>query len=284
MLKKYILFICFLAAINVNAQSETSPPEEKGYTSITLSGTHDFVVGGFVYIKESYLPADTLSFNQGLRMSHWTSAAIMLSHTFKSRSSINLSAEDFFFDGAVRPNRVVFYNSLVLNGYQDMVIDKSRLFRVQFKYQHPLTKAKSDFQLYYDVGAIYDALFFRIDAKVLNDGDHSHLTEDFDDQVIPYPMLGAKAELYLNKAHASSVYAEATGSFAPESFKFYHRTGEIDYTYYSLNTALGYHLRCRHLFLSPKISYRLLNAKEDEGGHNFYISAGGISLDVGWRF
>ena len=284
MLNKYILFIGCLLAINVYAQDEANKEPERGYFSITLNGTHDFLVGGYVYIQESYLPADTLSFNQGLNMSKWNSTAATLSYTYKSRSSINLSAEDFFFDGAVRPKRVVFYNSLVLNGYQDMTIDNSKLFRVQFKYQHPLTKSTSDFQLYYDLGLIYDALFFRIDAKVLNDADHSHLEEDFDDQVIPYPMVGAKAELFLNPSHASSVYAEATTSWVPATFKFFHRTGEIDYTYYSLNTAFGYELRTGHLSLTPKITYRLLNTKEDEGNHNFYISAGGVSLDMGWRF
>jgi hypothetical protein len=271
------LFLSFFA--------KAQPPEDKSYTAFHLSGTYYFSLGGYVYVKEAALPADTLSFSQYFKSSYLSSVSASVTHTFKNRGSVSLSGENFFFTGTNRPKKIIYHNNLVIDGYHSISVDRSQLFRVQLQYMKPLTNVSSDFQFYYRAGLLYDYLIFQIDASVLNENpDLVNLEEDFNDQVIPYPFLGMRAELYLNKSRNSIIYAEGLGTFIPASTGFFRSPHAKDYSYYTVNASGGYEYRSGRLSVSPKLTYLILHTTEDEHFHRYKLSTTGVSLDIGWRF
>jgi len=120
---KKILCLLMFVSLNTFAQDEspmahtdTATQVRKGYWSASLGYTYDFLVEGYVYVKEVNSMADSLSFNEDLNLSNWHNAAIELKYNFKNDAALSLSVERFFFTATNRVNKNLYYNDLVIDG------------------------------------------------------------------------------------------------------------------------------------------------------------------------
>ena len=284
MMKK-ILCLVMLISINTFAQEEsaTAPsdsvkPERKGYWSTSLGYTYDFFVDGYVYVKEVNSIADSLSFNEDLNLSHWHNAALDVKYTFKNDAALSLSVERFFFTATNRVKKNIYYNDLIINGSAGISIKGTRMYRGTLLFEKPVTKRGSCIKASIEAGLMYDYIHFEIAGQIINEGDSLNFKEDFNDQVIPAPVLGAKAEWFLGSGDRSAITLEAKGTYVSQWLEIYK------YEHTAFNAELGYRFSSRCFFVSPKLVFRHLHSREDESQHIFDITTLGANMEVGFKF
>ena len=257
--------------------SQDSLPR-KGYWSTSLAYTYDFYVKGFVYVKEIHSSADSISFKEDLKVSRWHNLALNIKRTFRNDASLSLSMERFLFTGVHRQPKNLHYNQLVINGNAGISIKDSKIFRALALYEAPLTKRGPALRAYYAAGLLYDYIHFKINGQIVNEGDSLNFKEDFNDQIIPAPVLGAKLEWAIGSADRSLITLQGMGTYVSDWLKIYH------YEYTAWNVSLGYRYNTRCFFVSPKIIGRHLHSREDERHHVFDISTVGANLELGFKF
>jgi hypothetical protein len=276
--KRILFIICIIVSFDLRAQ----PPADKAFTEAHLSITHDMIRSGEIFVKERNTAADRISFSDKFRKSSWSSIAAKLAYTFENSSSLRFSLENFFFSGKNYPAHNIHYNTLVIDGAGGISIDKSRIFRFLIAFQKPFSRDESKTRTYYTAGLIHDAINFKINGSIINDGEAGRLSEDFNDQLIPCPFVGAGMEYHLNKSGKSLLTLDASGTYVPGEIKLFKGRNR-DY-YYFLNSSIGYKYYSGRFSLNPNITYKLIGTSEDNKAHQFLISGTGLSLDAGWIF
>jgi hypothetical protein len=272
------LWILILVSLQGFSQDTTKSQERKGYWTASMGYTYDFFVDGYVYVKEVNSIADSLSFNEDLNVSHWHNAALKIKYTFKNDASLGLSVERFIFTATNRVRENIYYNDLVINGSAGISIKGTNMYRGMLLFEKPVTRRGSCIKASLEGGLMYDYIHFEITGQIINEGDSLNFKEDFNDQVIPAPVLGAKAEWMLGSGDRSIISLEAKGTYVSQWLEIYK------YEHTAINAELGYRYNTRCFFISPKLVYRHLHSREDENNHVFDITSLGANLEVGFKF
>jgi len=260
------------------SQDSTASSERKGYWTTSLGYTYDFFVDGYVYVKEVHTIADSLSFNEDLNLSHWHNAALELRYTFKNDASLALSFERFLFTATNRENKNIYYNDLVIDGSAGISIKDTRMYRGMLLFEMPVTRRSSCIRVAPEIGLMYDYIHFKITGNIINEGDSVNLKEDFNDQVIPAPVLGVKTEWFIGSGDRSVILLEARGTYVNQWLEFFK------YEHTAFNAELGYRYNTKCFFISPKLVYRHIHSREDESAHIFDITSLGANMEVGFKF
>jgi hypothetical protein len=277
LMKKLLCFLMF-ASLHGYSQDEQSAPERKGYWTASLGYTYDFLVDGYVYVKEVNSIADSLSFNEELNLSHWHNAALELKYTFKNDASLGLSVERFFFTATNRVNENLYYNNLVIDGSAGISIKNTRMYRGSLIFEKPVTRRGSCVKASIQAGLMYDYIHFEINGQIINEGDSLNFKEDFNDQVIPAPVLGAKVEWFPGSGDRSVIFLEGKGTYVSQWLEIF----KYEHTAFTAEAGYRYNAKC--FFLSPKLVFRHLHSREDESNHVFDITTLGASLEMGFKF
>jgi len=275
---KKLLCLLMLFSLTAFAQDENVVPERKGYWSASLGYTYDFLVEGYVYVKEVNSVADSLSFNQDLNLSHWHNAALKLKYTFKNDAGLTFSVERFFFTETHKVKENIYYNDLVINGSAGISLKETQMYRGMLLFEKPVTRRGSCIRASLEGGLMYDYIHLKITGQIINEGDSLNFKEDFNDQVIPAPVLGAKGEWFIGSGDRSIIVLEAKGTYVSQWLEIYN------YEHTAVNVELGYRYNARCFFISPKLIYRHLHSREDESQHVFDISTLGANMEVGVKF
>lgn len=275
---KKLLCLLLLISIHARAQEVNDTPERKGYWTASVGYTYDFLVDGYVYVKEVNSAADSLSFNQDLNISHWHNASIKLKYTFKNDAGLTFSVERFFFTETHSVKKNLYYNELVINGNAGITLKDSRVYRGMLLFEKPVTRRSSPIRASLEAGLMYDYIHLKIKGQIINEGDSLNFKEDFNDQVIPAPVLGAKAEWFIGSGDRSVISLEAKGTYVNKWLEIYH------YEHTAVNVELGYRYNTRCFFVSPKLVFRHMHSREDESKHVFDISTLGANMEVGFKF
>src|SRR6187455_2301311 len=106
---KKLLCLLILTSSYAYSQEQTETPERKGYWTASAGYTYDFLVDGYVFVRDVNSVADSLSFNQDMNLSHWHNLAVELKYTFKNDASLSLSVERFFFTDTHKVNKNIYY-------------------------------------------------------------------------------------------------------------------------------------------------------------------------------
>ena len=275
---KKLLCLFIFASTHSFAQEESAPAERRGFWSASVGYTYDFYVDGYVYVKEVHSAADSLSFNEDLNLSHWHNAALKLKYTFKNESALSLSFERFFFTSEHQIDKNLYYNDLVIDGSAGITIKDTRMYRGMLLYEKPVTRRGSSVKATLLGGLMYDYIHFKISGQIINEGDSLNFKEDFNDQVIPAPVLGARVEWFPCNGDRSSIFLEVKGTYVSQWLQIFK------YEHTAFNSEIGYRYSTRSFFVSPKLVFRHLHSREDEILHEFNITTMGGSMEVGFKF
>jgi hypothetical protein len=275
---KKVLSLFVLASLQGFSQDTTQITERKGYWTASMGYTYDFFVDGYVYVKEVNSIADSLSFNEDLNFSHWHNAALELKYTFKNDASLSLSVEKFIFTATNRIKENIYYNDLVINGKAGISIKGTNMYRGVLLFEKPVTHRGSCVRASLEGGIMYDYIHFEITGQIINEGDSLNFKEDFNDQVIPAPVLGAKAEWLIGSGDRSIISLAAKGTYVSQWLEIYK------YEHTAFNAELGYKYNARCFFISPKLVFRHLHSREDDSNHVFDITSLGANVEVGFKF
>lgn len=275
---KKLLCLLLFTSLYAYSQDEAETPVRKGYWTTSFGYTYDFFVDGYVFVKEVNSIADSLSFNEDLNQSHWHNAAVELRYTFKNDASLALSVERFFFTATHRVNKNIYYNDLVINGSAGITIKDTRMYRGMLIFEKPLTRHSSCIRAAVEAGLMYDYIHFEIKGQIINEGDSLNFKEDFNDQVIPAPVLGAKLEWFIGDGDRSAILLEAKGTYVSQWLEIYK------YEHTAFNAELGYRFNTKCFFISPKLVFRHLHSREDESAHIFDITTLGANMELGFKF
>jgi hypothetical protein len=277
-MKKSCLFLfSFLCMITINAQTPTRP-----YWSFTPFFTYNVLVDGHMHVNDPHFPEDAISFTQDIGNTLWSNIGLTLNRTFKNSSAFTLTGEYFFISGANQSKRNILFNSVLLNSSEGITIDHSRIIRFQAFYEKLLSKQEASTRIIFLSGLIYDYHLMVITSQILNDTDAVLLHEDFNDQVIPYPQIGARFEKDLSSYN--HLLLQISGTYIPRMSRS-HITRKLEaFQYYCLNSSFSYQYSANHFSFGPAVTNRLFRTAEDEGKHDFYISLLGISASVTYKF
>jgi hypothetical protein len=275
-MKKALLLLLVLAVYSSYAQ------EKKGNWSVSLGYTFEPLIDGYVYVKEINSVADSLSFNEDLNVSRWHNVSVKVKKTFKSKSSLSLSFEKFFYASTNKLDKNIYYNDLVINGRAGITVSNSYIYRGLLLFEDPVTKWDAKLRLSYLVGLLYDNIIFHISGQVINEGDSVNFRENFNDQVIPSLVLGGKAEWSICQSAHSRITLETFGTYIPS--RLMNRLTGATFEYTAINGALGYTYDTGKFFISPKITGRHMHSRNDEERHIFRTTNGGVNLEIGFRF
>ena len=273
----YLFLLSLLFSTTINAQTPAAP-----FWSFSPFFTYDAIVDGHINVNDPNFPEDTISFTQDIGNTIWSNIGGTLNRTFKNNSSLTLTGEYFFISGESKSKRNIWFNSVLLGSSEGITIDHSRLIRVQALYEKLLSKPESSARFTFLGGLLYDFLLVKIDARILNDTDAVLLHEDFNDQVIPYPEIGARFEKDLSSHN--HLVLQAAGTYIPRMSRADIKRKIESFQYYCLNSRFSYQYSSGHFSFGPGITYRFFRTSEDEGKHDFYISLLGVNASVTVRF
>jgi hypothetical protein len=273
--------LSFFLTASIAAATATGQAISAPYWSITPSFNYELYSNGSLNDNDPHYPADTISFKQDLRHTSWSSGALNIRRVFKNHNALSLSGEYFFITGLDSTDRNIWFNGVLLGSRGGITIDHSRIIRVQANYEWLLSKQESHSRLTAIAGLIYDYQLIEITTRILNDADTVLLEEDFNDQVIPYPQIGARFEQDLNEH--SHLIVQATGTYIPRS-KHSDIRKPSSFRYYCFTSNLFYQYTTGSFSFMPGLSYRVFDTAEDEGKHNFNISLFGAIAAIEVRF
>jgi hypothetical protein len=277
-LKRAAFFlISFLIAQTMCGQVPAAPS-----WSLTPFFTYNILADGHMNVNDHNFPEDTISFTQDIGSTTWSNIGATLNRTFKNNDDISLTAEYFFISGANKAQRNIWFNSVLLDSKEGITIDHSRIIRVQAFYEKLLCKPEANTRVTLLAGLIYDFQLIVITAEILNDTDAVLLHEDFNDQVIPYPQIGARLERDLSER--SKIMMQAAGTYIPRMTNSGIKRKLEAFQYYCFNSSLAWQYSIHHFAFGPGITYRFFRTVEDEGKHEFSISLLGVNASVTYRF
>jgi len=253
-MKKWLFFILATIAtkgVFSQAFSEGSP------FSIGVQYTHEFVLDGFVRVREWELPGDKMKLKD-LGMKSYPALQLKMERNLKKKGSISLVYDHFFMRGKSTFDRNIIYNGTIINGRNGIDVSPTRYFRISAIFTAPIFK-RQNFSLWYTAGLVLDHITFYLDGDVDPASTKDEVLEGFGRQAFPYPVIGLKGAIGLNSK--GSFHWETSGTYVPKFESFYTEGGNV-YLQYSnvqadvsysrtisnFDVSIGTKLRYMHLF------------------------------------
>ena len=225
--------------------------------SIGAQYTHEFVLDGFVRVREWELPGDKMKLKE-LGMKSYPALQLKMERSLKTKGSISLLYDHFFVRGKSTFDRNIIYNGTIINGRNGIDVSPTRYFRVSAIYTAPIFK-RQNFSLLYTAGLVLDHITFYLDGEVDPTSTKDEVLEGFGRQAFPYPVIGLKGTIGLSSK--GGIHWETSGTYVPKFESFYTEGGNV-YLQYSnfqadvsysrtisnFGVSIGTKLRYMHLF------------------------------------
>ena len=253
-MKKIFLFIA--AAIVTKGVFSQDVSDGRPF-SIGVQYTHEFVLDGFVRVREWDLPGDKMKLKD-LGMKSYPAVQLKMERSLKKKGSISLVYDHFFMRGKSTFDRNIIYNGTIINGRNGIDVSPTRYFRISAIYTAPIFK-RQNFSLLYTAGLVLDHITFYLDGEVDPSSTKDEVLEGFGRQAFPYPVIGLKGTIVLSSK--GSIHWETSGTYVPKFESFYTEGGNVYLKYsnfqadvsYSraisnFDVSIGTKLRYMHLF------------------------------------
>jgi hypothetical protein len=251
-----IFLIIALATVTTESFSQDLPKSARSF-SIGVQYTQEFVLDGFVRVREWELPGDKMKLKD-LGMKSYPALQLKMERSLKKKGSISLVYDNFFMRGKSTFDRNIIYNGTIINGRNGIDVSPTRYFRISAIYAAPLFK-RQNFSVSYIAGLVFDYIIFYLDGEVDPSSKKNEVLEGFGRQAFPYPVIGLKGTMGLSSK--GSIHWETSGTYVPKFESFYTEGGNV-YLQYSnfqadvsysrtisnFDVSIGTKLRYMHLF------------------------------------
>lgn len=229
----------------------------KSYYSISAGYTHEYVLDGYVRVREWDVQGDKMGLRQ-LGMTSYPALQAEIQKRLRKNKSITLTYDHFFMRGSATFDRDIAYNGTLINGRKGIDVSPTRYNRLTATFAGPIVSHRH-FQLNYKASLVIDHVTFYLDGDVSPASASTEVYEGFGRQAFPYPVLGVEGRVAWNER--DHLNAEIGGTYVPKFESFYTEGGNVDLHYKTLLAALSYsrrmndfeasvgaRLRCMHLF------------------------------------
>ena len=138
-MKKIFLFI---AATIVTKEVFSQDVSDGSPFSIGVQYTHEFVLDGFVRVREWELPGDKMKLKE-LGMKSYPALQLKMERSLKKKGSLSLVYDHFFMRGKSTFDRNIIYNGTIINGRNGIDVSPTRYFRISAIYAAPIVKRQN---------------------------------------------------------------------------------------------------------------------------------------------
>ena len=204
--------------------------------SIGAQYTHEFVLDGFVRVREWELPGDKMKLKD-LGMKSYPALQLKMERNLKKKGSISLVYDHFFMRGKSTFDRNIIYNGTIINGRNGIDVSPTLYFRISAIYSAPLVE-RQNFSLLLTAGLVFDYIIFYLDGEVDPSSKKDEVLEGFGRQAFPYPVIGLKGTVGLSAK--GSMQWEASGTYVPKFESFYTEGGNVYLQYSNFQAGVNY--------------------------------------------
>jgi hypothetical protein len=204
--------------------------------SIGAQYTHEFVLDGFIRVREWELEGDKMKLRE-LGMKSYPALQLKVERSLKKNRSISLVYDHFFMRGRSTFDRNIIYNGTIINGRNGIDVSPTLYFRISAIYSAPLVK-QQNFSLLFTAGLVFDYIIFYLDGEVDASSTKDEVLEGFGRQAFPYPVIGLKGTTGLGSK--GSIQWETSGTYVPKFESFYTEGGNVYLQYSNFQADIGY--------------------------------------------
>lgn len=215
--------------------SQHQKGEMRGYR-IGVEYTHEFVLDGYVRVREWELQGDKLMLKD-LGMTSYPAVKLYGEKRLKKNRSISLAYENYFMTGNATINRNIAYNGTIIDGRRGVDVSSTQYHRITFHYRGNLIDIPK-FEMQYVVGVVIDHVKFYVDGEVVPTSPGAEVYEGFGRQAFPYPVVGVRAAHSLQES--GKLNLEISGTYIPEFESFYTESGNVNLQYSNFQADLSY--------------------------------------------
>ena len=171
---------------------------QKNHLQISARYTQEFVLGGYVQVREWDFAGDKLRLGD-LGMRNYPAIQLSIEQSFQGRHWISLSYDRYFITGKSTFNRDIAFNGTLIDGNHGIDVSPTQYFRASLNYRCLLFKTSKS-ELQYSVGLVMDHITFWLNGTVSAASPRDEVFEKFGRQALPYPVLGLGGKIRTRKA------------------------------------------------------------------------------------
>jgi len=250
--------------------------------SLGAQYAHEFVIDGFVRVREWELPGDKMNLKE-LGMNNYPALQLFVKKRLKNNGSFTLTYDHFFMRGRATFDRDIIYNGTIIDGTQGIDVSPTRYNRATFSYRQTVLKGKL-FDLGYTAGVVLDHIKFYLDGKVSAASEKNEVFEGFGRQAFPYPFGGLNAIAHIGAI--SELNLEVSGTYVPEFKSFYTEGGHVNLQYSLFQTDIHYSRRVSdvEIEVGGRLRYMHLFQESPEDTNILRTFTGGPYIGVVYNF
>jgi hypothetical protein len=257
---KKIFLICSAALGFLSGRGQDTGEKLNNY-SIGAQYTHEFVLGGYVRVREWELHGDKMKLRD-LGMTSYAAIQLRVEKQLKKNRSISLTYDQYFMRGSATVDRDITYNGTIIDGRKGIDVSPTRYYRVSAIYRGALYD-RGHLHLKYTGALVFDHIVFYLDGEVTSSSPKDEVYEGFGRQAFPYPVVGLQGKYDLKRMNRINL--EVSGTYIPSFKSFYSEGGRVHLQYSTFMADLSYthtissveinagaKLRYMHLFQESK--------------------------------
>ena len=260
-MKKIVVLVA--AAIVGSGTAYSQELTKVGSFTIGAQYTHEFVLDGFVQVREWELVGDKMPLKD-LGMKSYSALQLNVEKHLKRSRSISLVYDRYFIQGRSTFDRNILYNGTLINGRKGIDVSPTRYFRISAIYTAPLL-VRPNFDLRYTAGLVFDHVTFYLDGEVDPSSEKNEVFEGFGRQAFPYPVIGLKGSHALSANN--KINWETSGTYVPKFKSFYSEGGPVHLQYSNFQAGINYSRTISRFELAVGTKFRYMylfqESKED---------------------
>ena len=243
---------------------------------------HEFVLGGYVHVREWELQGDKMNLKD-LGMTSYPAFQFHVEKQLRNSSTFGLAYDHYFMRGRATFDRDITYNGTIINGRKGIDVSPTRYFRVSAIYTGILVN-NPHFELRYKAALVLDHITFYLDGEVSPASPKDEVLEGFGRQAFPYPVLGLLGKVDLN--HSNYINFELSGTSIPKFKSFYTEGGNVYLKYNNFESGLRYSriISDFELALGARFRYMHLFQESNEDTNIITTVTAGPFVKIGYRF
>lgn len=277
-----VFLTCIVAICVTSGFSQQANVNKGGSYSVGAQYTHEFVLGGYVQVREWDLQGDKMNLKD-LGMKSYPALQFHVTKHLRNSGNITLAYDHYFMRGTSTFDRDITYNGTIINGRTGIDVSPTRYFRVSAIYTGALLDARR-FELWYKAGVVLDHITFYLDGEVTPSSPKDEVLEGFGRQAFPYPTVGLQSKIDLN--HHNFINVELSGSYVPKFKSFYTEGGNVYLRYSNFESGLTYSRTISdfELALGARFRYMHLFQESKEDTNVITTVTGGPFVKIVYRF
>lgn len=233
---KNVFLTCIALAGFSASFSQQGQAIKTGQYNIGAQYNHEFMLGGFVRVREWELEGDKMNLKD-LGMTSYAAIQFHVEKHLRKNRSFSIVYDNYFMRGRATFDRDITYNGTIINGRNGIDVSPTRYFRISAIYTGVLF-GRPHLELRYKAALVFDHITFYLDGEVTPSSPKTEVLEGFGRQAFPYPVLGLQGKVDLG--HNNKINFEVSGTYIPRFKSFYTEGGNVSLQYDNFESSLSY--------------------------------------------